>query len=127
MPSVPTLRAVHVDRLNGDRANRARMRRRSRMGRPIFGQAGYRLCLDYASLLAFIWYGWSTDPRTGRRRARLDWGFWVFGDLMAFDAAIAEGLLSRRRMGRSETVVLVSAAVALAIGAAAWISSSDQA
>jgi hypothetical protein len=46
---------------------------------------------------------------------------------MAFDAAIAEGLLSRRRMGRSETVVLVSAAVALAVGAAAWISSSDQA
>jgi Protein of unknown function (DUF2778) len=45
---------------------------------------------------------------------------------MAFDAAIAEGLLSRRRMGRSETVVLVSAAVALAIGAAAWISSPDQ-
>jgi hypothetical protein len=46
---------------------------------------------------------------------------------MAFDAAIAEELLARRRMGRAETIVLVSAAVALAIGAAAWISSSDQA
>ena len=45
---------------------------------------------------------------------------------MAFDAAIADGLLSRRRMGRSETAVLVLAAVALALGAAAWISDSDQ-
>ena len=45
---------------------------------------------------------------------------------MAFDAAIADGLLSRRRMGRPETAVLVLAAVALALGAAAWISDSDQ-
>jgi hypothetical protein len=44
---------------------------------------------------------------------------------MAFDAAIAEGLLSRR-VGRSETAVLVLAALALALGAAAWISDSDQ-
>jgi hypothetical protein len=45
---------------------------------------------------------------------------------MAFDAAIAEGLLPRRRMGRSDTAALVLAAVALALGAAAWISDSDQ-
>jgi type VI secretion system (T6SS) effector TldE1-like protein len=45
---------------------------------------------------------------------------------MAFDAAIAEGLLSRRRVGRSETAALVLAALALALGAAAWISDSDQ-
>ena len=44
---------------------------------------------------------------------------------MAFDAAMADGLLSRRRMGRPETAVLVLAAVALALGAAAWISDSD--
>jgi hypothetical protein len=50
----------------------------------------------------------------------------AFGDLMAFDATIADGLLSRRRMGRSETVALVLAALALALGAAAWISDSDQ-
>jgi hypothetical protein len=45
---------------------------------------------------------------------------------MAFYAAIADGLLSRRRMGRSETALLSLAAVALALGAAAWISDSDQ-
>lgn len=45
---------------------------------------------------------------------------------MAFDAAIADGLLSRRRMRRSETAALVFAALALALGAAAWISDSDQ-
>jgi hypothetical protein len=45
---------------------------------------------------------------------------------MAFDAAIADGLLSRRRMGWSETAALVFTALALALGAAAWISDSDQ-
>jgi hypothetical protein len=45
---------------------------------------------------------------------------------MAFDAAIADGLLLRRRMGRSETAALVLAAIALALGAAAWISDPDQ-
>jgi hypothetical protein len=45
---------------------------------------------------------------------------------MAFDAAIAEGLLSRRRIRRSDTAALVLAALALALGAAAWISDSDQ-
>jgi hypothetical protein len=43
---------------------------------------------------------------------------------MAFDAAIADR--SRRRVGRSEKIALVSAAIALALGAAAWISDSDQ-
>jgi hypothetical protein len=43
---------------------------------------------------------------------------------MTFDVAIADG--SRRRVGRSETVALVFAALALALGAAAWISDSDQ-
>ena len=46
--------------------------------------------------------------------------------MMALDAAIAERLLSRRRMWRSDTAVLVLAALALAVGAAAWISDSDQ-
>src|SRR5258707_12108584 len=46
---------------------------------------------------------------------------------MAFDAAIADGLLSRRRMGWSETAALAFAALALVLGAAAWISDSDQA
>ena len=50
----------------------------------------------------------------------------AFGDLMAFDAAIADGPLSRRRVGRSETAALVFAALALALGAAAWTSDSDQ-
>ena len=45
---------------------------------------------------------------------------------MAFDAAIADGLLSRRRIGRSETAMLVCAALAVALGAAAWLSDSDQ-
>jgi hypothetical protein len=45
---------------------------------------------------------------------------------MAFDAAIADGLLSRRRLGWSETATLVCAALALALGAAAWISDSGQ-
>jgi Protein of unknown function (DUF2778) len=50
----------------------------------------------------------------------------AFGDLMAFVAAIAGGLLSRHRMEWTETVTLVFAALALALGAAAWISDSDQ-
>jgi hypothetical protein len=45
---------------------------------------------------------------------------------MAFDATKAERLLSRRQFGRSEMTVLVLAAVALAAGAAAWISDPDQ-
>jgi hypothetical protein len=45
---------------------------------------------------------------------------------MAFVAAIAKGPLPRRRMGWGETAALVFAAVALALGAAAWISDSDQ-
>ena len=45
---------------------------------------------------------------------------------MAFDAAIADGLLSRRIMGWSKTIALALAAVAVALGAAAWITDFDQ-
>jgi len=45
---------------------------------------------------------------------------------MAFVAAITEGPASRRRMGWTETATLGFAAFALALGAAAWISDSDQ-
>jgi hypothetical protein len=45
---------------------------------------------------------------------------------MAFDAAIANGLLARRRMGWSGTILLALAAVAGALGAAAWIADFDQ-
>nr|WP_249130454.1 DUF2778 domain-containing protein [Bradyrhizobium diazoefficiens] len=40
---------------------------------------------------------------------------------MVSDAAHAERLLSRRRIGRAETILLSLAALALALGAAAWI------
>jgi hypothetical protein len=43
---------------------------------------------------------------------------------MAFDAAIADRPLSRRRRGWSETITLALAAVALSLGAAAWITDS---
>jgi Protein of unknown function (DUF2778) len=45
---------------------------------------------------------------------------------MAFVAAIAEGRLSRRRIGWTERAALVFAALALALGAAAWVSDSGQ-
>jgi hypothetical protein len=45
---------------------------------------------------------------------------------MAFHATEPDGLLSRRRMGRPETVALVLTALALSAGAAAWLSSSTQ-
>jgi Protein of unknown function (DUF2778) len=45
---------------------------------------------------------------------------------MAFDAAIADGLLSRRIMGWSKTIALALAAVAVALGAAAWITDFAQ-
>lgn len=54
------------------------------------------------------------------------WGPGIgFGDLMVSDAARAERLLSRRRVGRSETFLLVLAACALALGAAAWEANLD--
>src|SRR3954451_15975129 len=40
---------------------------------------------------------------------------------MVSDRARAERLLSRRRIGRAETILLSLAAVALALGAAAWV------
>jgi hypothetical protein len=45
---------------------------------------------------------------------------------MAFDAAIADGLLSRHSMGWSKTIALALAAVAVALGAAAWIADFAQ-
>ena len=45
---------------------------------------------------------------------------------MAFGAAITEGSLPARRRGWSGTAALVFAALASALGAAAWISNSDQ-
>lgn len=44
---------------------------------------------------------------------------------MVSDAAQAERLLSRRRIGRAETILLSLAAFALALGAAAWVSNVD--
>src|SRR5450631_3070128 len=74
--------------------------------------------------LSYATVGRRTLVRTGA--ARGETGLTAFGDLMTFHAAIADGLLSRRRRGRLETVALVSAAVALALGVAAWVSDSDQ-
>jgi hypothetical protein len=44
---------------------------------------------------------------------------------MVSDAAQAERLLARRRFGRTETILLSLAAVALSVGAAAWIADGD--
>jgi hypothetical protein len=44
---------------------------------------------------------------------------------MAFDAATADRPLSRRRRGWFETITLALAAIALSLGAAAWITNSD--
>jgi hypothetical protein len=44
---------------------------------------------------------------------------------MGFDAAIAYGLLSRRRVGWFGTIALASAAVAISLDVAAWIAGSD--
>ena len=80
-----------------------------------------RLCLTlsfHMMLGRSILVGWAPYE--------LESGLMAFGDLMAFVAAIAEGPLSRRRMGWTEMATLVFAALALALGAAAWISDSDQ-
>ena len=45
---------------------------------------------------------------------------------MAFDAERADGLLSRRRLGWPEKIALALAAVAVSLGAAAWITDSSQ-
>jgi hypothetical protein len=44
---------------------------------------------------------------------------------MVSDTARAERLLSRRRIGRAETILLSLAAVALSLGAAAWVADMD--
>ena len=45
--------------------------------------------------------------------------------MMVFDAAMAYGPLSRRRIGWPGTIVLAVAAVAVSLGAAAWITDSN--
>jgi hypothetical protein len=44
---------------------------------------------------------------------------------MVSDTARAERLLSRRRIGRAETILLSLAAIALSLGAAAWVADMD--
>ena len=70
--------------------------------------------------------GWErrSDYWTRSDPHEVESGLTAFRDLMTFDAAIADG--SRRRVGRSDTAALVFAALALVLGAAAWISDSDQ-
>jgi Protein of unknown function (DUF2778) len=46
---------------------------------------------------------------------------------MVSDAARAERLMSRRLIGRAETIILSLAAIALSLGAAAWITNGDEA
>ena len=46
---------------------------------------------------------------------------------MAFDPATVETFLPRRRIGRSETAVLVAASLALVVGATAWLADVDSA
>jgi hypothetical protein len=45
---------------------------------------------------------------------------------MVSNAAQAERLLSRRRIGRAETILLSLAAATLALGAAAWVADTDE-
>lgn len=79
------------------------------------------VCLDYASLRAALLV--AARQILGGLVARSVWC--SIGDLMAFDAAIADRPLSRRRKGWSETIMLALAAVAVSLGAAAWITDSD--
>src|SRR5450756_905264 len=82
---------------------------------------------SFVSIMPHFWLSYATVGRRTLVRtgaARGETGLTAFGDLMTFHAAIADGLLSRRRRGRLETVALVSAAVALALGVAAWVSAS---
>jgi len=44
---------------------------------------------------------------------------------MAFDTATVDTLLSRRRIGRSETAALIAGTVACALGAAAWLTEAN--
>ena len=47
------------------------------------------------------------------------------GDVMAFDPVTVDTLLRRRRFGRSETMAFVAAALALSVGAVAWLTEAD--
>src|ERR1700687_4623008 len=74
-----------------------------------------RLCLTLALLLLVdeSLRGWA--PQEGGT-----------GDLMASNMATTH-LLLRRRIGRAETFALVLAALAFAVGAAAWMADADRA
>ena len=49
------------------------------------------------------------------------------GDVMAFDPVTVDTLLQRRRFGRSEALALAAAALALSVGAVAWLTEADTA
>ncbi len=53
-------------------------------------------------------------------------GLTGFGDLMAFERAAAARPLSHRGIGWSEGIALVSAAFAMALGAAAWMADANE-
>lgn len=78
-------------------------------------------CLDYANFWLLLF---------GRTRKVLGDSFagssGGIADLMAFDATRADGLLSRRRIGWAEKTALALAAIALSVGAAAWITDPNQ-
>jgi len=73
-----------------------------------------RLCLTFLALICC-----AARLFLGIRRVGI-------GDLMAFDTARADGLLSRRRTGWFETIAFALAAVVVALGAASWITNFDQ-
>jgi len=75
---------------------------------------GLGLCLEYAALQV---------PKFDRRRSFGDWSVQVELGKKAFYAAPLGGLPSRRW---SDIIVFASAVVAVSLGAAAWISYSDQ-
>ena len=75
---------------------------------------GLGLCLEYAALQV---------PKFDRRRSFGDWSVQVELGKKAFYAAPLGGLPSRRW---SDIIVFASAVVAVSLGAAAWISDSDQ-
>ena len=84
------------------------------IARPTNASPGLGLCLEYAALQV---------PKFDRRRSFGDWSVQVELGKMAFYAAPLGGLPSRRW---SDIIVFASAVVAVSLGAAAWISDSDQ-
>ena len=81
------------------------------------------VCLDYASLFALTCELQAGVRREGGRGPE-GW-YWGPRDLMASDARV-EALLARRRFKRGEALALGLAAVAVALGAAAWVADTGQ-